>query len=329
MKYWTAIKAKATPLVGGLLTSALLLGAPAAMATPSTLDTGLLQMGVDDSGGLGAGGVGFVGPNGDAIIRGCLCEGWGAAASGASGYVYGLGETNFSSALLTTTTASGPGLSAQSVVHLSNGLMVTQTYSSAADGKLFKVNIVLTNETASTLTDVRYARTLDWDVAPGFFDDNYTTVNGGLLPIGPGNTVLNTSTNPFAVPDPMVFRTQDADTNITDTPGDKGGYFVFGFGDLAAGESTSFDTYIGADFTVDGLLNALSSVGVEAFSYTTGSDRGSDGHFAPAFGYGFVGLGLPPVVIGTPEPGSIAMLLIGLALLTGLEVYRRKREQRT
>jgi type IV pilus assembly protein PilY1 len=150
-----------------------------------------------------------------------------------------------------------------------------------------------------------------------------------LLPIGPGNTVLNTSTNPFAVPDPMVFRTQDADTNITDTPGDKGGYFVFGFGDLAAGESTSFDTYIGADFTVDGLLNALSSVGVEAFSYTTGSDRGSDGHFAPAFGYGFVGLGLPPVVIGTPEPGSIAMLLIGLALLTGLEVYRRKREQRT
>jgi hypothetical protein len=323
--YWAAVKARAKPLVGALLTSAVLFGAPAALATPATLDAGLVQMGVDDSGGLGANGVGFVGPNGDAIIRGCLCEGWGAAADGNSGYVYGLSRSNFVSAVLTTTDPSGADLSAQSVVQLGNGLMVTQTYSSVAGGKLFKINILLTNTTAGTLTDVRYARTLDWDVAPGFFGDNYTTVNGGALPIGPGNTVLNTSTNPFAPPDPMVFRTQDADTNVTDTIGDKGGYFVFGFGDLAAGSSTSFDTYIGADSTVSGLLAALGSVGAEAFSYTTGSDRGSDGHFAPAFGYGFAGLGLPPV-IGTPEPGSIAMLLIGLALLAGLEVYRRKRE---
>lgn len=322
MKYWAA---KARPLIGALLTSAVLLGAPAALATPATLDTGLVQMGVADNGGLGANGVGFVGPNGDAIIRGCLCEGWGAAAGGVSGYVYGLSPFNITSATLTTTTASGPGLSAQSVVTLANGLMVTQTYSSAAGGKLFKVNIVLTNTTAGTLTDVRYARTLDWDVAPGFFIDNYTTVNGGALPVGPGHTVMNTSTDPFAVPDPMVFRTQDANTNVVDVHGDDGGYFVFGFGDLAAGGTTSFDTYIGADTTVSGLLAALGGAGVEAYSYTTGDALGTDGHFAPAFGYGFAGLGLPPVPIGVPEPGSLSMLLIGLSLLGGLEVYRRKR----
>lgn len=74
------------------------------------------------------------------------------------------------------------------------------------------------------------------------------------------------------------------------------------------------------------MLAALGGVGSEAYSYTTGSDRGTDGHFAPAFGYGFAGLGLPPAPIGVPEPGSISMLLIGLALLAGLEVRRRKRQ---
>lgn len=319
--YFTALASRAKPLMGALLTGALLLGATSVMAAPTTLDTGLVKMGVADDGGLGAGGIGFVGPTGDAIIPGCLCEGWGAAANGNSGYVYGLGENGIISALLTTTVASGPGVSAQSVVSLSNGLQVTQTYSSAADGKLFKINVLLTNTTGATLTDVRYARTLDWDVTPGYFESNYTTVYGGSLPVGPGNTVLNTSTNPFAVPDPMEFRTQDANINVSDTYGDKGSYFVFGFGDLAAGDSTSFDTYIGADWSVSGLLAAFTSVGIEAYSYTTGSDRGRD-----AYGYGFAGLGLPPAPIGVPEPGTLAMLLIGLGLLTGMETCRRKRQ---
>ncbi len=132
------------------------------------------------------------------------------------------------------------------MVSLSNGLQVTHTYTSAAGGKLFKVAVDLKNTGAGTLTDVRYARTLDWDVTPGYFDSNFTTVYGGT-PTGPGGKVLTTSTDPFAVPDPLVFRGQDQDTNVVDTPGDKGGFFVFGFGDLAAGESADFDTFIGAD----------------------------------------------------------------------------------
>ena len=302
-----------------LASACLLAGSMSAYAAPAVLDTGTVKLGLFDTGGLGALGVGLqstfqpAGAN-DAITPGCLCEGWGAAASGVAGYNYGGSLTGITSSLLTTTTASGPALSAKSVVTMANGLEVTHTYSSAAGGLLFKVAVELKNTTAGLVSDVRYARTLDWDVPPGHFSDDFTTIYGGT-PTGPGGKVLHTSTNPFDVPNPLVTRAASSDLNVTDAPGDLGGYFIFGFGDLAAGASETFETYIGAGRDTKGLLNAFGSVGVEAYSYTFDNDT------PVTYGYGFAGLGLPPV-FETPEPTSIA--LFGLALL-GVAASRRRR----
>jgi len=184
MRYTTSILAACASL------------AIAGAAQATTISNGDLSMGLFDNGGLGSGGVGLALTGaGDAITPGCLCEGWGVAANGVGNkYVYGGSSAGFTSAALSDVTAS----SAKSVVTTNDGLTITHTYTPVAGETLFKIDVVIKNDSGAARTDVRYARTLDWDVTPGYFGDNYTSV---YVPgVAPEGKVMHTSTNPFAVP---------------------------------------------------------------------------------------------------------------------------------
>lgn len=286
----------------------------AAPASATTITNGDISMGLFDDGGLGSGGVGLAyAPIGDAITPGCLCEGWGAAGGGVGTYTYGGSSSGFTSATLSDVTAS----SAKSTVVTSAGLTVTHTYSPVSGSALFQVDVAIANTSGSSISDVRYARTLDWDVPPGHFGDDFTTIYGGT-PSGPGGKVLHTSLDPFAPPNPLVTRSSFADENRTNQPGDLGGYFIFSFGLLEADASIDFTTFIGAADSVSALLSSFAALDVEAYSYTFDNDG------PETFGYGFVGLGLPPIdpPDGVPEPGMLGLFGLGL---TGLALARRRR----
>lgn len=293
-----------------LLLAATALAAFTGAANATTITNGALSMGLFDSGGLGSGGVGLArAGTGDAITPGCLCEGWGVSGNGIGDYTYGAGATTFATTAISAVTAS----SAVSTVTTSGGLSVVHTYTPIAGLDLFSVRIAITNTTGATINDVRYARTLDWDVPPGHFDDDFSTIYAG--PTGaPSGKILHTSLDPFAAPDPTVFRSFFANTNGVDQPGDLGGYFIFTFGDLAAGATTTFETVIGAADSPRALLAQFGALNVEAYSYTFDNDG------TTTFGYGFVGVGLPP--IDTPEPAGLALFGLGALALAGA---RRRR----
>ncbi len=191
----------------------------------------------------------------DATASGCLCEGWGVAVTDplvnrVAGFVNqaagngGLTGGVFGS---TTTTAS-------SLIQLADyPVDIKHFYGVSSVPNVFQGNITITNSGTETVTDVVYRRVMDWDVAPTEFNEyvSHFGVESNLE--SAGGKVRFASNNGFASSDPGWYPGEillsDSSINVDffqKGSADQGSVFDFAFGDLAPGESRTFNIFYGA-----------------------------------------------------------------------------------
>lgn len=285
------------------------------------LTSGDVRIGVQQMGALGAGGVGIsLSGVGDGITPGCLCEGWGASADSFKGWSANSNGGNSNVSLVSFASTSS---TASSVVKI-GGLQVRQDYAPSTASGLFKDTVTLTNTSGASFADVRYSRSMDWDIPPTAFSE-YVTINRGTAA-----NLLFSNDNGFATPDPLVNPSaRMAGTNnvsFTDLgPSDHGAFFTFAFGALAAGESKTFNIFYGATRSESSALSALASVGAEVYSLGQSGGSGPITGAPATYVFGFTGVGGDPILPAVPEPETYAMLLSGLGLMAGFARRRKKQ----
>jgi type IV pilus assembly protein PilY1 len=289
----------------------------------AVITNGNVKLGVFGKGNLGGSGVGInLAGLGDAIMPGCLCEGWGVAGNGIAG---GASVHNPAPGNLKLTAFSSTPSTATSRVTLSSlpSLQVTQAYLPAKEAPtaLFENRVTITNKGSEAINDIRYTRAMDWDVPPNPFNE-YVTIGGRegatnvLYSSNDGFSTVNPLEPKTYAPyyqrtadggyvldengDPIVVGEQTVNTDFVDAgPGDHGAVFDLGFGDLASGSSKTFSIYYGATTSEATALGALANVGAEMYSLGQSSPNGSPGTFI----FGFKGVGGEPITVDQPlEP---------------------------
>ncbi len=266
--------------------------------------------------------------------HGCLCEGWGVAASGVSGYANnsagtaGLTADSFAS---TATTAT--------VVTSSANLRVTHEFvlSSATD---LLYEVIVTIEALADVTDVEYRRTMDWDADPTPFSE-LVTIGGTAA----ASAVLDASNDGFSSSDPLssicgnfgVGSCLQGDFVDSDFPfnfADHGANFDFGFGDLSLGETIDFSIFYGGADNVNAAFTAMNAAGIEVYSLGRAlGDLDGDGFddasgaLTPTYIFGFSGVGGVIVPPGAPPviPVPATLYLLGLGMIGAHLVSRRRK----
>jgi hypothetical protein len=269
----------------------------------------------------------------DALNPGCMCEGWGAGVVGLGagrGSVDNGGVSNISNVVFAASAAT-----ASSVVDIGTYLRVTHTYlPSTLTPYLYQVQVSLTNTSGSAFAsgDLRYRRSMDWDIAPTTFAELVT--HSGIpaaLGIANGSNILSVGDNGFATPDPLAATADriscPLNANFVDCgPEDHGSDFLFQFEALAAGATRTFSIFYGAAPTEAEALTALSSVGAGLYSLGQSSDTGGRANGRPntfMFGFGATSGGvLTPVDPPSTVPVPASAVLVGMGLLA---LLRRSR----
>lgn len=319
-----------------LAAAAALLGMAGASQASMIITDGNVSLGVDDLGQLnvaggnpdvtGLTGVGLRylsdGVEYESTYHGCLCEGWGVAADGVSGYANnsvgtgGLGLVSFDSTASTAT----------SVTTMGGLLQITHDFALAEEtDNLFRVAVTIENISGSDIANLLYRRTFDWDTSPTPFNE-FVTIGG----TGDASAVLAANDNGFCSSNPLVTCNPELGNSGDFTaggPGDIGSNFDFDFGSLLTGESYSFEIYYGGADNRNAALSALASVGAEVYSLGwSGTDVDQDGFsdasgaVTPTYIFGFSGVGGTVIVdptdpVDVPAPASVLLFATGFLAL--------------
>jgi hypothetical protein len=327
--------------ITGVLAAALA-NLPTAFAA-QIFDTGIIQLAVDEAGRLTGAlgsvpspveaqtliGLRYLPTGNEAITHGCNCEGWGAgnAATGTFGIAGGNEFPNFTSSTFDSDLQTAV---VSNVV--ADELRVTHSFAPSVNANLYEISVSLTNIGTADMTDVRYTRSIDWDIEPSARDEVVTF--GGMSTAA---SLLRISTDTAASPDPAATRNQILSGNSLVGPGDIGTAFDFAFGTLHPGESLTFKMFYGAAENQTLALTALGTVAAELYAIVSAAcdaDVGGTGCATPsnAFMVGFSGIGGTPLTTelttgDVPLPAGAILLLSGLVGLGGASRKRAVAKQ--
>ena len=302
-----------------LLAATAVLMFPVAASAQAIIDNGTVQLGVNTSGALNFSGVGLksLTSGNEATFPGCTCEGWGAAVSGTGTTVFANTAIGSSFTGVSFASTASTATSVVTDTGATPSLEVTHAFSASSTAFLYQVDVTIKNVSGADFTgNTLYRRTMDWDIEPTPFNE-FVTIGG----TGLATNVLGANDNGFCNSDPL---SPCAPLNVSgdfvdNGPNDHGANFDFTFSPLLAGESRLLRIFFGVAPTRTAAFAALASVGGEVYSFGNANNGGVAGD--ETFIFAFQGVG--GTVVGVPEPGTWALMILGFG--TAGAMLRRRR----